>query len=127
MDDEPKKGSVPKSRIFLCTVLAVLLVLLAWDQAVRYQARSAYSKLDSILPSDEDFGTKSTIELPSQEKVHEIVGKAPRETENLNMEVRESFSWRGPFRSYVLYVAYARGVDNRLARVQLFKPFDAAE
>jgi hypothetical protein len=116
-------------RIALITILGVLLVALAFDVAARFQAKAAFNKVNARIPSEET--PESAVSevfagLPTQQDVRQLVGRQPTSEEKTLSELRETYSWRGAFRSYHLYVYYARGAKPAVSRVVLNQPDDAA-
>jgi hypothetical protein len=100
----------PLSRIILLAVLAIMLVLFAVDMLARWRSTAAYNKVDNLLKL-EDESQPGEIQAPeprTPDQIRQLVGRNPDQPLMRvgKDEFHETYSWRGIFRSYYVYVIY---------------------
>lgn len=114
----------PLLRIVLFAVLGGAVVLLLLDLKARHGARTAYEKIISRLSTEEDSDSGGAYgEMTTREVVKELAGREPDGPGlQKSNELYETYSWRGAFRKYTVYVAYRGSNTPLLHRATLNEP-----
>ena len=102
-------------RIILFAVLAIFIVALIVDRQARSNANTAFQALNDKL------GPEQKLNEISRDEVQKIIGRGP-DADDDAQDTSESYSWRGAFRSQVLYVQYRPGNNALLKDVSLNEP-----
>ena len=118
------KRTVSPLLIVLLVVLAAAVVALITDRLARRGAQKAYDRISQRLPGDGDVEIgKASSEAAKLEDVRRLAGREPDEAAvPLGSELLETYTWRGPFKRYTVYVVYQKGAVPMLLRATLNQP-----
>jgi hypothetical protein len=103
-----RSARVPPLTIVLLVVLALGIAALAFDGSARWRANQAYGKIDAMI-NEEDVGQQDLSDAGPRTptEIHKVIGREPDATEQGKDDLRETYSWRGVFKTYSVHLVYS--------------------